>query len=282
MNTTVLRPLRMHAILQMMAHRARQHAAFDIASLADEIVGRIAMADALDVLVDDRAFVERAGDVMRGGADQFDAAFMRLVIGPRALEARQERMMDIDAAPRQPRRHLVRQDLHVARQHHEIGLGLADQIPDRVFPARAWSPWSPAGSETGSRRNRDCRSSRADDWRRWRSGSSPVRRCASDRGYRQGSDRISRPAASPGGGVARSRICQSMPKRSAIAVKPVCREARLTARSAALNTTRMKKWPVSTSLNCWASRMFWPLWARKVDTAETMPGRSGQDKVRTN
>ena len=48
-----------HAILQMMAHRARQHPAFDIAALADEIVGRIAVADALDVLVDDRPLIER-------------------------------------------------------------------------------------------------------------------------------------------------------------------------------------------------------------------------------
>ena len=51
-----------------MPHRARQHAALDIASLADQIVGRIAMADTLDVLVDDRAFIEGAGDVVRGGA----------------------------------------------------------------------------------------------------------------------------------------------------------------------------------------------------------------------
>ena len=183
-----------------MAHRARQHPAFDIAALADQIFGRIAMADALDVLVDDRALIERAGDVMRGGADQFDAALMRLVIGPRALEARQERVMDVDAAPGQLRRHLVRQDLHVARQHHEIGLGFGRPDPRSRPPARAWSPWSPADSETESRRNRDCRRSLADGWRRWRSGSSRVRRCASDRGYRRGSDRTSRPAASPGGG----------------------------------------------------------------------------------
>jgi len=36
----------------------------DIATLADEIVGRIAMADALDILVDDRAFIKRVGDIM--------------------------------------------------------------------------------------------------------------------------------------------------------------------------------------------------------------------------
>jgi hypothetical protein len=28
--------------------------------------------------------------------------------------------------------------------------------------------------------------------------------------------------------------------------------------------------------------MFCPLWARKLDTADTIPGRSGQDSVKTN
>jgi hypothetical protein len=74
----------------MMAHSARQHAALDVASLAHEIVGSVAMADALDILVDDRAFVEVAGDVVRGGADLFDTALMGLMVGPRPLEARQE------------------------------------------------------------------------------------------------------------------------------------------------------------------------------------------------
>ena len=44
----------------MMAHGARQHAALDVAALAHQIFRRVAMADALDVLVDDRAFVEIA------------------------------------------------------------------------------------------------------------------------------------------------------------------------------------------------------------------------------
>src|SRR5260370_15292028 len=84
------------AILQVVADRARQHTALDITALASEIVGRIAMADALDVLIDDRTFIEVASDVMRGGADQLDAALVRLVIRPRALETRQKRVMDID------------------------------------------------------------------------------------------------------------------------------------------------------------------------------------------
>ena len=87
------------------------------------------MADAFDVLIDDRAFIECAGDVVRGGADQLDAALVRLMVGPRALKARQERVMDIDAAAGKLRRHPVRQNLHVTRQHHQIGRGLSDQIP---------------------------------------------------------------------------------------------------------------------------------------------------------
>ena len=91
----------------MMSHGPRQHAALDVAALADEIVGRIAMTDALDILVDDRAFIEVAGDVMRGGADQFDAARVRLMVGFGALEAGQERVVDVDAAPRQLAREVV-------------------------------------------------------------------------------------------------------------------------------------------------------------------------------
>jgi hypothetical protein len=95
----VLRPFRIIRSLQMTPDRPRQHPAFDVAALADKIVRRIAMADALDILIDDRAFIEVAGDVVRGGADQLDAARMRLMIRPRALEAGQKRMMDVDAAP---------------------------------------------------------------------------------------------------------------------------------------------------------------------------------------
>src|ERR1700694_4830157 len=115
----------------MIAYRARQHAPLDVAALADQIVGRIAMADTLDVLIDDRALIEVAGDVMGGSANQLDAALMRLMIRPRTLETRQKRVMDVDAAPRKLRRHLVRKDLHVMRQHHQVGFCPPDQVPYR-------------------------------------------------------------------------------------------------------------------------------------------------------
>jgi hypothetical protein len=53
---------------------------------------------ALDVLFDDRALVQVGGDVVRGGADQLDAARMRLEVGLGALEAGQEAVVDVDGA----------------------------------------------------------------------------------------------------------------------------------------------------------------------------------------
>src|SRR5215470_14389282 len=99
-----------NAVLKMVADGARQHASLDVASLADEILGRVAMADALDVLIDDRPLVEIARDVMGGGANQLHAALVGLMIGLGALEARQEGMVDVDAAPRQLGRKLVGKD----------------------------------------------------------------------------------------------------------------------------------------------------------------------------
>src|SRR5260370_13518816 len=69
------------AIVEVIADCARQHAPLDVAPLAHEVVGRVAVADALDVLVDDRSLIEDLGDVMGGRADQLDAALMGLVLG---------------------------------------------------------------------------------------------------------------------------------------------------------------------------------------------------------
>ena len=57
----------------------------------------MSVADALHVLLDDRPFVEIRGHVMGGGADQLHAARIRLMIGFCALEAGQERVMNVDA-----------------------------------------------------------------------------------------------------------------------------------------------------------------------------------------
>ena len=65
--------------------------------------------------------------VVRGRADQLHALGVRLVVGLGALEGRQERVVDVDHPALDPLAHLGREDLHVAGEHHELGLGLVDQ-----------------------------------------------------------------------------------------------------------------------------------------------------------
>src|ERR1700749_77644 len=110
----------------MKEYRASQHAAFDVAALAHQILRTVLVAAALDVLFDDGALVEIGGDVMRGGPDQLDAARVGLMVGPRALEARQETVMNVDAATGEEAGEIVGQDLHVTGKHDEVGAGFGD------------------------------------------------------------------------------------------------------------------------------------------------------------
>ena len=91
------------------------------------------MADALHILLDDRSLIQVGCHIMGRRTDQFHPAIMRLVIGTRALEAGQEAVMNVDAAAGQRRRETVRQDLHVARQHHQIGPAFVHQRQQPFF-----------------------------------------------------------------------------------------------------------------------------------------------------
>ena len=113
-----------------------QHAAFDVAALADEVVGAVGVADPLDILMDDRPFIEVGGYIMRRRADHLDAARMGLVVGLGALEAGQEAVMDVDAAARQIGGKIVRQDLHVAGEDDQFRAGFLDHCLDLRFLAR--------------------------------------------------------------------------------------------------------------------------------------------------
>ena len=105
----------------MKGYRTSQHAAFDVPTLTNQILGSVLMADAFDVLLDDGTLVEIRGNIMGGGADQFYAARVGLMVGLGALEARQEAVMDVDAATGKEGSEIVRQDLHVAGKHDQIG-----------------------------------------------------------------------------------------------------------------------------------------------------------------
>jgi hypothetical protein len=111
-----------HAIFQVVAQAAGQHGLFDVLAIAHHVFRRVGVIDADHVLFDDGALVEFFGDVMAGGADQLDAAFVGLMVGPGADETGQETVVDVDDPTRIVAAQFGRQDLHVARQHHGVAV----------------------------------------------------------------------------------------------------------------------------------------------------------------
>jgi drug/metabolite transporter (DMT)-like permease len=93
----------------------------------------VRVVDPGHLLLDDRPLVEVGGDVVRGGADQLHPARVRLVIGPRALEAREEGVVDVDDPPGQLPAERVGQHLHIPGQHDEVGPVVPDQGQDLVL-----------------------------------------------------------------------------------------------------------------------------------------------------
>ena len=71
-------------------------------------------------LLDNRPFVQIAGDVVAGGANQFNAAGMGAVIGAGAVKRGQKAVVDVDNAVGVGGHKRGRQYLHIARQHNHI------------------------------------------------------------------------------------------------------------------------------------------------------------------
>src|SRR3546814_2288625 len=107
----------------MILNGGSEHPAFYITALANQIFGRVRMADRFDILMNDRPFVEVSSDIMGGRTDHFHAARMGLVIGLGALETRQETMVNVDAAATQISGKIVRKNLHIAGKHNERRAG---------------------------------------------------------------------------------------------------------------------------------------------------------------
>ena len=88
-----------HPVPEHVGDGAGEDAALDVAPLAHQILGRVAVADALDILFDDRALVEIGGDEVRRRSDQLNAPRVRLMIRPRPFEPGQERMRMLTHRP---------------------------------------------------------------------------------------------------------------------------------------------------------------------------------------
>src|SRR5579875_3027349 len=86
------------AVLGVPADGAGQRDPLGVAAERGEVLRAGGMVHPDDLLLDDRALVEFGGDVVRGRADQLHPVLIRLVVGPRALEAGQEAVVDVDDA----------------------------------------------------------------------------------------------------------------------------------------------------------------------------------------
>jgi drug/metabolite transporter (DMT)-like permease len=112
------------------ADRPGQGDALGVPADGHQLGRAVRVVDPGHLLLDDRPLVQVGGDVVRGGADQLDPARVRLVIRPRALEAGQEGVVDVDDPPGQLPAERVGQHLHIAGQHDEVGPVVLDQGED--------------------------------------------------------------------------------------------------------------------------------------------------------
>ena len=108
------------ATLCVPQHRPRQCLALDVSPRGNQLLGGEGVIDPHHLLLDDGAFVEVGGHVVGCGPDQLDTAFVRLVVGLAALEARQERVVDVDGSSFESPAEVFGQHLHVAREDHQV------------------------------------------------------------------------------------------------------------------------------------------------------------------
>ena len=90
-----------HPVFQVIAQAARQHGFFDVFAITHHVFRRIGVVDADDVLLNDRAGIEFAGDVMAGRTNLFGAAFISLVLRLGTGKAREEGVVNVDDATRE-------------------------------------------------------------------------------------------------------------------------------------------------------------------------------------
>ena len=117
------------AVLGVPLHGAGEHGALDVGAAGLQVGGIHRVVHAGDVLLDDRALVEVFRDVVRGGADELDAALLGLAVRGGADERGQERVVDVDHRHADLVEEVLGDDLHVAGQHDEVDVAL-DQLQD--------------------------------------------------------------------------------------------------------------------------------------------------------
>ncbi len=124
-------PVHDHPVVAMPAHGVSQDAPLQVAAEVLQVLHHVAVGDPADVLLDDRPGIQLRGHVVRGRAHDLDAAIVGLPVRVRPDEGRQEGMVDVDHRVREARHEARREDLHVPREHDEVGLSLEE--PEHAF-----------------------------------------------------------------------------------------------------------------------------------------------------
>ncbi len=78
------------AVMHVVADTSCESGPFTVAAQTHQILGGVEVLHPFDFLLDDRAGVEFAGDVVAGCADEFDAALVGLAVGVGTDEGGQE------------------------------------------------------------------------------------------------------------------------------------------------------------------------------------------------
>ena len=233
--------------------------------MRDEVGARVAVADARDVLLDDRPVVELGRHVVRGRADHLDAALERAVVRARARERRQERVVDVDRGRGEPLEEVRRRGSacsgRARRGRRRRAARAAAPRPRACRSDGTWwngRPWSATRSrEIGVVRDR------------------PAPDVPSSSPLLEAPEEVEQAVVVPGDedrdallGVRRGEAPVHLEALGELA------EARPTGpRSSSASTRRKKRSPVEC---CSASTMFAPRSKRKFETAATIPGRSVQ------
>jgi hypothetical protein len=107
------------AVFEVRSHGAGEYNPFEIFALPDQIGDFITVADTYHVLLNDRPFIEVCRHVVRGRADDFDAACVGAMVGLGSGKGREEGVVDVKGF-RELCDELVAEDLHVFGEDDEI------------------------------------------------------------------------------------------------------------------------------------------------------------------
>ena len=108
-----------HLPFNMLLHGTRKNNLLQILSLANQVLHRVLMCDAYNILLDDGASVQLRSHIMTGCTYNLHTTFKSRMIRLGTHKCRQERMMNIDNTIRICVNHLLRNHLHVACQYNE-------------------------------------------------------------------------------------------------------------------------------------------------------------------